>query len=224
MIAINCDLGEWESAKETEWLMQNIQQANVACGVHAGGEEQMERCVFLAEKYNVEMGMHPGVEGNKGRGSVEEFDTDYLINLVSDQYEKFIQYAGVPTHIKLHGSLYHHSEKDLEFKRKYIEFAKEKGMPVIALAGGTVIRECRKQSIPCMAEGFLDRNYTSDGSLVSRDLAHAMLSSAKNAKKRLADVEQGRGLLSISDERIMLEIDTFCLHSDSVLAKELFSK
>ena len=58
---LNCDLGEWETAEETDWMMARIQLANVACGWHAGSPGQIVLCKQLGEKYRVECGIHPGV-------------------------------------------------------------------------------------------------------------------------------------------------------------------
>ena len=67
---LNCDLGEGEPLAKTRALMRSITSANVACGGHAGSVKTMEACVRLAKQFKVQVGAHPGVAPNFGRGEI----------------------------------------------------------------------------------------------------------------------------------------------------------
>ena len=59
---LNCDLGEsfgaWSMPVESA-IMAEIDQANIACGFHAGDPLVMKQAVFLAKTHGVAIGAHP---------------------------------------------------------------------------------------------------------------------------------------------------------------------
>ena len=68
---LNCDLGEsfghWDMGLDSE-IMPYIDQANIACGFHAGDPLVMQKTLLLAKKYNVSVGAHPGYPDLVGFG------------------------------------------------------------------------------------------------------------------------------------------------------------
>ncbi len=62
-IKLNCDLGEgfgpWRMGEDAA-VMPLIDQANIACGFHAGDPLTMRRTVRLALNHGVSIGAHPG--------------------------------------------------------------------------------------------------------------------------------------------------------------------
>src|SRR5688500_18309234 len=114
---LNCDLGEGEPRARTEALMRVITSANVACGGHAGDLASMERCVALAKKFKVRLGAHPGTADRAGFGRGELKITPAELELLLLQQvgtlERIARAHGVKLHhIKLHGALYHATERD----------------------------------------------------------------------------------------------------------------
>ena len=223
MISINCDLGEWEALSDTEWIMRRIDVANVACGVHAGSARQLEKCREFAEKFKVNMGMHPGVKGDKGRGDVSDLSPDAFTQLLDSQYDFFYKHAGKPAHIKLHGSLYHLSEKSLEIRRHFITFAKKHELEVICLSAGSVYNQCLTEHQPTLAEVFLDRGYSSDGGLLPRGSSAALLETASEASQRMSQLLDNGTLNSQCGTVLKLPVDTVCIHSDSEICKKWLS-
>jgi UPF0271 protein len=64
-IDINCDMGEsldFLNTGHDEALMAFISSVNIACGFHAGSQEIMERTIENAQKYNLNIGAHPGFD------------------------------------------------------------------------------------------------------------------------------------------------------------------
>lgn len=221
MIAINCDLGEWESSRQTEWMMGRIQQANVACGGHAGGPQQIALCKRLAESNGVRLGMHPGVGGNRGRGDVSNLSVEEFSELLWTQYAVFLKYAGKPMHTKLHGSLYHLTESDELMRSVYLDFAIKTRLPVMALAGGQVLAEFKERGGEAISEGFLDRHYREDGSLVERKDG-GMVATAEEAIDRWRSITSGEGIRAVSGNTLKLPFNSLCVHSDSSILQQLF--
>ncbi|WP_272970041.1 LamB/YcsF family protein, partial [Alteromonas australica] len=68
---LNCDLGEsfgaWTMPVDDE-IMSIIDQANVACGFHAGDPLVMKQALTLAKQHGVEIGAHPSYPDLQGFG------------------------------------------------------------------------------------------------------------------------------------------------------------
>ena len=68
---LNCDLGEsfgvWIMGADAE-VMPLIDQANIACGFHAGDPMVMQKTVRLALSHNVSLGAHPAYPDLQGFG------------------------------------------------------------------------------------------------------------------------------------------------------------
>ena len=201
--------------------MQHIQQANAACGGHAGGRQQLALCQRLAEKHEVRLGMHPGVAEEMGRGDVSHLKPKDLEQLLVEQHRTFIKYAGKPTHIKLHGSLYHVTESDPFMRSAYLDFAIARDIPIMALAGGRVLGELMENEISGIAEGFLDRHYEEDGSLLKREQG-GMVATAAEALERWREASLGLGLRAYTGKRLQCNLDSLCVHSDSPILHQLF--
>lgn len=70
-ILLNCDMGEsfgvWTLGQD-EAVMPFIDQANLACGFHAGDPLSIQRSVALAVEHGVRIGAHPAYPDLVGFG------------------------------------------------------------------------------------------------------------------------------------------------------------
>ena len=61
MLMLNCDLGEsygsWKMGRDDE-VMPHIDQANIACGFHAGDPTVMKHTISIAQESGVAVGAH----------------------------------------------------------------------------------------------------------------------------------------------------------------------
>ena len=68
---LNCDLGEsygnWTMGLDDQ-VMPYIDQANIACGFHAGDPQVMAKTLTLAKQYGVQIGAHPAYPDLQGFG------------------------------------------------------------------------------------------------------------------------------------------------------------
>ena len=126
--------------------MRAITSANVACGGHAGDIASMERCVAMAKKYKVRLGAHPGAVDRAGFGRGELKITPAELELLLMQQvgtlERIAHAHGVKLHhIKLHGALYHATERDKLLAKAFVEILLRwwPKAVVYALAGGSVV-------------------------------------------------------------------------------------
>ncbi len=200
--------------------MERIQLANVACGWHAGSPEQMMLCAELGQRYGVKLGMHPGVRENKGRGELKNFSVCNFYDHLEAQHIMFEKYIGEVKYIKLHGSLYHLSESREDITEALLEFAYSSKLKVIALAGGSVWKNSAKAGVECLAEAFLDRHYLPNGQLVARDKEGAELKTVEEIENRWSLLQNSGQIEAQDGSTLKLQVDTVCVHSDSVLCRE----
>ena len=68
---LNCDLGEsfgaWKMGLD-DAVMPHIDQANIACGFHAGDPLVLQNTLALAKEHSVTIGAHPGYPDQVGFG------------------------------------------------------------------------------------------------------------------------------------------------------------
>lgn len=216
---LNCDLGEWETPARTAGLMRRITSANIACGGHAGSVESMERCVKLAAQYGVNIGAHPGIAGEQGRGNADFTESAFLQLLISQTatLKVIANERGRPlTHIKLHGALYHWSEQK-PHAGWYVKGVKRyfPGVRIFSLPHGRVCREARRHGVPVWREVFGDRSYRADGSLMPRGQNGAVLTDTAQVRSRLCQLLE-TGSMSAADETLLsMPAETICIHGDT---------
>ncbi len=212
-IDLNCDLGE--GVGNDEAIMPNITSANIACGFHAGDEHTMRKTLQLAKRFGVNVGAHPSWEDRENFGRKEmNVPPGKAEKLVAEQIQILAAIAkeeGVTlTHVKPHGALYNQSAKDIELANAIARAVKASSADLIlvGLASSRSIEAGREMGLRVAAEGFPDRGYNADGSLMSRLLPGAIIESPEEVARHAIElVKTGK-------------MDTLCLHGDHPNAAE----
>jgi 5-oxoprolinase (ATP-hydrolysing) subunit A len=214
-IDLNCDMGE--NIGNDEDIMPYITSANIACGFHAGDEMSMRATVRLAKQYGVAVGAHPGWKDREGFGRREmSLGPEEVETLILDQIGALAAIAkseGVEMrHIKPHGALYNQAAKDKVLANAVAGAVKRFSAELIlvGLTGSDLIGAGIEVGLNVANEGFPDRNYNPDGTLVSRKEPHAMIMSPEEVAKHALDLIQN-GILFGQDP---MKVDTLCLHGD----------
>lgn len=206
-IDLNCDLGEGMDNDET--IMPYITSANIACGFHAGDEKTMRETLRLVKLFGVNAGAHPSLNDRENFGRKEMLVLPgEAEKLVAEQIQILAAIAeeeGVTlTHVKPHGALYNQAAKDAELASAIARAVKTSRVDLIlvGLAGSRSIEAGREVGIKVAAEGFPDRGYNADGTLMSRLLPGALIESPEEVARHAMElVKTGR-------------MDTLCLHGD----------
>ena len=220
-IDLNCDMGE--NIGKDEDIMLHITSANIACGFHAGDEVSMRRTTRLAKKYRVGAGAHPGWKDKEGFGRRE-------MSLPLDEVEALVLYQigalyaiaraeGLELHhVKPHGALYNQAAKDRVLADVIAKAVKSfsRELILVGLAGSALIEAGLQTGLSVANEGFADRNYNPDGTLVSRKQANAVIESPEKVALHAVElVEKG-----IHCAGRVVRIDTLCLHGDHLRATQ----
>jgi 5-oxoprolinase (ATP-hydrolysing) subunit A len=220
-IDINCDMGE--NIGNDEDLMPYITSANIACGFHAGDSNSMQATVRLAKRYGVAVGAHPSWKDLEGFGRRE-------MSLSAEEVEALILYqigalyaiakaeGTALRHVKPHGALYNQAAKDTVLANAIANAVKRFSgeLILVGLAGSALIEAGMDVGLNVANEGFPDRNYNPDGTLVSRKEPHAIIMSPEDVAKHGLDLIQNGILFGETHVRV----DTLCLHGDHPRAVE----
>lgn len=212
-IDLNCDLGE--GMGDDEAIMPYITSANIACGFHAGDEQTMRGTIRLAKRFGVNVGAHPGWDDRENFGRKEMSPPpDEVEKLV---FQQILVLAGIAkeegvtlTHVKPHGALYNQSAKDIQLASAIARMVKNVSVDLIlvGLAGSRLIEAGVEAGLHVAAEGFPDRGYNPDGTLMSRDLPGALIASPEEVARHAVELLR------------TMQLDTLCLHGDHPNAAE----
>ena len=214
-IDLNCDMGE--NIGSDEEIMPHITSANIACGFHAGDEISMRTTVRLAKKYGVAVGAHPGWKDREGFGRRE-------MSLSPDEVEAIVLYQigalyaiakaeGADLHhVKPHGALYNQAAKDKVLASAIARAVKRfsADLILVGLAGSGLVEAGAEAGLRVANEGFPDRNYNPDGTLVSRKEPNAIIQSPEEVAAHAVKLAQ-QGIY-IGGQHV--KVDTLCLHGD----------
>ncbi len=231
VIDLNCDMGEsygrWTLGAD-ETIMPFITSANIACGYHGGDPHVMRKTVALALKHGVAIGAHPSLPDLMGFGrrvmDVSPQEVKDYICYQTGALREFVRVAGRDLqHVKPHGILYNMCEKDEALAQAVGEAVMEsgKGLILMTLASGRYDATCRKMGCRVASEGFADRAYNVDGTLVSRKLPGSLITDPQQAAAQAGKMVVEGKVRTIDGVEIDISVQTICCHGDTPGAEKI---
>ena len=214
-IDLNCDLGE--GTGNDSFVMPFISSCSIACGGHFGNKRTIKEAIELAEKYNVKTGAHPSYLDTKffGRKSLD-IPLKELQDSIRLQLDLFFNISANSTHIKPHGALYNDLFYDLEKAEAVVEVFKEYGnLYVFCQPLSKLSTVLTSQKVNQIHEGFGDRLYSSNGTLLSRKIPSSVLESKKKILDQVAYLVKESSVITNDNKTIELKVQTICLHGDN---------
>jgi 5-oxoprolinase (ATP-hydrolysing) subunit A len=225
-IDLNCDMGEsygrWQLGADEE-IMPFITSASIACGFHGGDPHVMRKTVALALAHGVAVGSHPSLPDLMGFGrramavSAQELK-DYIC-YQTGALREFLRVQGAELqHVKAHGILYDMMEKDVALAAAAGDAVAQSGgggLVMVALAAGRCESLGRARGLRVAAEGFADRAYNADGTLVSRQQPGSLIEDPQRAADQAVRMATGRKVRAIDGRDIDLAVHTICCHGDT---------
>jgi UPF0271 protein len=213
-IDLNCDLGEG-CAFDAE-LMPLITSANIACGFHAGDPSTAFQTLRAAAQHWVQVGAHPGFPDREHFGRRELPRSQQQV--LQDCLYQIGALAGLAKalaltlhHFKPHGALYNMACREDAYAWPVVEAAVLFNLPLLGLP------DSRLQALSAgrcrfIAEGFADRRYQADGSLVPRSEPHSFVENPQEAVEQVEALIRNRA------------VETICVHGDNPHAVEFVSQ
>lgn len=202
-IDLNADLGEG-AGRDAE-LLELVPSANVCGGLHAGTASGIADTIRAAHERGVVVGAHPGFADRANFGRVEQpVSPDDVFALVVYQLGALNALASGVKYVKPHGALYHQVNRDAALAGALIEAARRFGdLPIVGLPHSALEAACRERAHPFVREGYADRRYRADGTLVPRTADDAFVHDPVEAVEQV--------------ERLIREhaVRTICVHGDN---------
>jgi UPF0271 protein len=187
--------------------MPLITSANVCCGLHAGGPSEIAATLALAQRYGVSIGAHPGYADreNFGRKELDLRNQEIAALNIYQIGALAAMAASIKTYIryiKPHGALYNQACRDRRIATLMVVAANDFGLPLVGLPGSQLeaLAHGRVQFIP---EGFADRRYRPDGTLVPRSAPEAFIHDPQEAAEQVEYLVRECG------------VRTICVHGDN---------
>ncbi|MFK7828436.1 MAG: 5-oxoprolinase subunit PxpA [Congregibacter sp.] len=224
---LNCDLGEsygnWHMGLDED-VMPFLDQANVACGFHAGDPLTIEKTLALAATHRVSIGAHPAYPDLVGFGrrsmalSVDELRAALHYQIAA--VDGMAAAVGLQLdYVKPHGALYNDMMVDDTLRRSIMDAisAYPKPLRLMLQATGHAdkhLGEATSRDLQLWFEAFADRCYDDDGRLLSRREPGAVHSKEKMLRQ-VEQLAQEGAVTTVSGMQLTLSVDTLCVHGDN---------
>jgi UPF0271 protein len=224
VLDLNADLGE--GAGDDGALLEVVTSANVACGFHAGDAVTMRRVAALAAERGVAVGAHVAYPDRAGFGRramtvpPAELAADVLYQVGA--LDGICRSEGTRVrYVKPHGALYNAAVADAQVAAAVCDGVAAFGglLPVLGLPGSELLRAAEAIDLPGVPEGFPDRAYRPDGTLVARGEPGAVLDDPGEIARRAVALAAGE-VDAAGGARVALEVRSVCVHGDGPAAVE----
>ncbi|MBS0389314.1 MAG: 5-oxoprolinase subunit PxpA [Proteobacteria bacterium] len=224
-IDLNADLGE--GCDTDEAILELVSSINIACGVHAGNAETMQRLVRAARTRGLAIGAHPSFPDREHFGRRE-----MQLPLPVIRAELLYQIGALDAiaraegaelaHVKPHGALYNQAVRDPALAQCIAHSVRDFNprLKLMGLAGSPMIAAFRAAGLAVIEEGFADRRYSADGQLAKRGTPGALIDDTDAVLAQVLALVQA-GTVTATDGSVRhLRVDTICLHGDGPHALE----
>ncbi len=221
---LNCDMGEsfgnYTIGADSD-VMAYIDLANIACGMHASDPDVMDTTVALAVKHGVIAGAHPGYPDMQGFGRRDmRLSAVEITNLVRYQIGALAAFCTAHgsrvEYIKPHGALYHAMMAREDILDALLAVAGQHALKLMLLATAdwqTHKKRADRYGVELLLEGFVDRGYEDNGSLVHRSKPKALLEE-QEMLDRVQALCAREPVRSVNGRELRFPIDTMCVHGD----------
>jgi len=227
-LLLNCDLGEsfgaWKMGLDDQ-VMPFIDQANIACGFHAGDPVVIKKTLLAAKRNNVQVGAHPSYPDISGFGRRSmKIPAVELIALLQYQIAALTGMAsnlGIEVaYVKPHGALYNDMMADGHIRSAVMEAISECHQPLAFMLQATPDAETHREEarafgLEVLFEAFADRCYDDSGALLSRAKEGAVHSREKMLEQTI-QLQQHGTVTTVSGHQLELQADSLCVHGDNM--------
>jgi 5-oxoprolinase (ATP-hydrolysing) subunit A len=218
VIDLNADVGERPGAEGVAAdaaILAGFSSANVACGFHAGDAETMRALCSEAVARHKRIGAHVSHLdlAGFGRGPLD-IDPDTLRDQVAQQIEALRAVAafvgGAVAYVKPHGSAYNTAAINQSYADAIASaiVSVDSSLKLLGPPDSELLHAAAAHRLEGVAEGFADRAYSADGTLVPRSQPGSVLTLEQALAQSVELAGYGR-------------FRSLCIHSDTPGAAEL---
>lgn len=225
-VDLNADVGEagdHEGIAVERALLGVVSSVHVACGGHAGDDASMRATVLAAQAGAVRIGAHPSYPDRAGFGRRPmAMPAGDLLTALRGQIGALCEVARSldvdVQSVKAHGALYGEVARGLDSCAVLLEAMAElcdPGTWLVLPARSPAITRAAAAGVAVQREGFCDRAYRADGSLVPRGDAGSVYDDPARAATQALGLARDGTVRAADGRALSLEVDTLCLHGDS---------
>lgn len=221
-IDLNADVGEFDPDLDAI-ILAVVSSVSIACGGHAGDSLSMARVAQMAAARGVRIGAHPSYVDPEGFGRTRiDVPVATLVGQLRDQIDALRAHSPAPvTYVKPHGALYHAAATDAGVARAVVTAAQ--GLALMGQAGSEYLRLAESEGLDIITEGFADRVYADDGTLVPRSRPGSVLHEEAAVLNQVTSLARGQ-VRTVSGRLIPVNAQSVCLHSDTPGAADLAAR
>ena len=230
-IDLNADIGEsfgTYAYGDDGAVLRSVSSASIAAGFHAGDPSVLRATLRQAAACGVSVGAHPSFPDRQGFGRRD-------MHLSSQEAEDIVLYqvaavAGVAraegltlAHVKPHGAMYTMAARDLTLAEAIARatHAVDPTLVLFALPESALAAAGKAIGLRVALEGFADRAYRPDGTLVPRREPGAVITSVEEVVTRAMQMATDRTVQAVDGSTLRIDIDTLCVHGDTPGAASL---
>ena len=231
MIDLNADLGEgfgvWRLGDD-DALLGVVTSANVACGFHAGDPSTMRRVCAGAVAAGVAIGAQVSYRDLAGFGRrfidvpPAELTDDVLYQLAALDGIARAE-GGRVGYVKPHGALYNAAVHHEGQARAVVDAVRayDPSLPVLGLPGSSLLRRAEAAGLRPVPEGFADRGYTPEGTLVPRREPGALVTDLAAVAERAVRMAVDGVVTAVDGTAVDVAVASICVHGDTPGAVQL---
>lgn len=224
-VDLNSDLGEGfgpYTMADDAAILELVTSANVACGFHGGDFMTMHETARLAVKHDVAIGAHVGYPDRQGFGRRHIAYTPKELTMMTlyqlGALSAIAEQAGTRlTHANFHGALGNLSFVDYDVAyaglRAFKDF--DRDLKFVALPYTAAYKAAQDLGLDIVGSFLVDRAYTPEGVLVSRNQPGAVINDAQAIRDRVQRVLQEGKITAIDGSDLKMPIDSILIHSDT---------
>ncbi|MFY1597433.1 LamB/YcsF family protein [Micromonospora sp. WMMD737] len=222
---LNADLGEgfgiWRLGDDAA-LLDLVTSANVACGFHAGDASTMRRVCEGAAERGVAVGAQVGYRDLAGFGrrhiayAFAELRDEVTYQLGAlDAFCRLFRTR--VRYLKPHGALYHAAACDETQAAALVAAVGDYDdqLPLLCLPGSVLAQLAAGAGLRVVAEGFADRGYLPNGSLVPRTAPGALVTDPEEVAARVVRMATERTVVAVDGSVVPCPVESICLHGDT---------
>jgi UPF0271 protein len=228
---LNADLGEgfgvWRLGDD-DALLDVVTSANVACGFHAGDASTMRRVCAAAASRGVAIGAQVGYRDLAGFGRRRiDYDLTELRDDIVYQIgalDGFCRVAGTRVrYVKPHGALYNTAAVDRGQASAVVSAVLDydRSLPVLCQPGSVLALAAASAGLTVVGEGFADRGYRADGTLVPRSAAGAVLHDPAAVVAQAVRMAESSQVVAVDGTVVTGDVASICVHGDTPGAVDL---
>lgn len=225
ILELNADVGELpgpDGRAADRAILEVVTAASIACGAHAGDDEMILETLRACRELGVAAGAHPGYPDREGFGRRKgSLSAQEIRATVREQIERFAEHAarvGIESsRVKPHGALYNEAAVDRAVAEPLLRAVADvfPNGTLLALAKSPLVKWTKEAGLQVLSEGFADRAYREDGTLVPRTEPGALVDGLGEAAERAVSLATRGRIQALHAGEIVLAIDTLCLHGEA---------